>query len=57
MSYDVRLTPDAERDYARLPPMLASYVLDQLDTLAADPVGLSRPPSFPHPLFQKYQFF
>jgi hypothetical protein len=37
--------------------MLASYVLDQLDTLAADPVGLSRPPSFPHPLFQKYQFF
>lgn len=37
--------------------MLASHVLDQLDRLAEDPVGLSRPPSFPHPLYQKYQFF
>ena len=57
MSYAVRLTPDAERDLARLSPMLASHTLDQLDRLAADPVRLSRPPSFPHPLFQKYQFF
>ena len=57
MSYDVRLTPDAERDYARLQPLLASHVHDQLERLAADPVGLSQRPSFPHPLYQKYQFF
>jgi hypothetical protein len=56
MSYVAKLTPDAEADLARLPPMVASHVLDQLDRLAADPVGLSQPPSFPHPLYQKYQF-
>jgi hypothetical protein len=57
MSYAVSLTSEAERDLARLPPMLASHVLDQLEVLAKDPVRLSRPPSFPHPLYQKYQFF
>jgi len=57
MSYGISLTPDVEADLARLPAMLASHVLDQLDRLAADPVGLSRPPAFPHPLYQKYQFF
>jgi hypothetical protein len=57
MSYTISLTTDAESDLARFPPMLASHVLDQLDRLAADPVGLSRPPSFPHPLYQKFEFF
>ena len=57
MSYAVSLTPDAESDLSRLPALLASYVLDQLDLLAENPVALSKPPSFPHPLFQKYQFF
>jgi hypothetical protein len=56
MSYATSLTPDAEDDLGRLSGMLASHVLDQLDRLAKDPVGLSRPPSFPHPLYQKYQF-
>ena len=56
MSYAVALTPVAERDLEALPPMLASHVLDQLDRLAADPVRLSRRASFPHPLYQKYQF-
>ena len=56
MSYAVEMTPDAESDFARLSGMLASHVLDQLDRLAEDPVGLSRPPAFPHPLYQKYQF-
>jgi hypothetical protein len=57
MSYAVSLTPDAESDLARLPALLASYVLDQLDRLAENPVALSKPPSFPHTLHQKYQFF
>ena len=57
MSYAVSLTPDAESDLARLPALLASYVLDQIDLLAQNPVALSQPPSFPHTLYQKYQFF
>ena len=57
MSYAVELTPVAEGDLDSLPPMLASHVLEQLDRLAADPVRLSRRGSFPHPLYQKYQFY
>lgn len=57
MSYQVRLSPVAEGDLSRMNGMLAHHVLDQLEQLAGNPVGLSRPPSFPHPLYQKYQFF
>jgi hypothetical protein len=59
MAYGVRYTAEAEADLARIAerdPVAASIILDELDRLAQDPVGLSRRPSFPHRPFQKYQF-
>ena len=49
MSYAVVLGPEAEEDLARLPPLVASFLLDELDRLAADPVALSRPSHVPYP--------
>lgn len=60
MSYDVELTPQAEddlRSIADLDPLLASYVLDQLDRLALDPVGLSRRGGFPYLPGQRFEFW
>lgn len=58
MSYAVVFGPRAEDDFHNIgDPVLQSFVLDELDKLAADPVGLSRRAGFPHPLGQKYQFW
>ena len=58
MSYDVSLTEEAEDDLKRLEdPVLQSHVLDQLDYLSRAPAALSRPASFPHLPYQKYQFW
>ena len=58
MSYGVSFTREAELDLDRLKdPLLKSHVLDQLDLLARAPAKLSRPASFPHLPFQKYQFW
>lgn len=57
MSYAVVWEPDAQQDLDRLPPLLASVILDEIDRLAQRPTELSLPPSFPHPLFPKYQFW
>ena len=48
MSYGVELGPEAEADVAKLPPLVASFVLDALERLATDPVNLGRPPHFPY---------
>lgn len=60
MSYDVELTPEAEDDIrkiADLDPLLASHVIDHLDQLSKDPVGLSRRRGFPHLPGQQYPFY
>ena len=60
MGYAVGWASEAEDDIDRIAskhPVSASQILDQIDTLAADPVSISRHSSFPHPDFQKYQFF
>ena len=58
MSYGVSFAREAELDLDRLKdPLLKSHVLDQLDLLARAPAKLSRPASFPHLPFQKYQFW
>ena len=58
MSYNVVFGPRAEEDFRNIgDPVLQSHVLDELDKLAADPVGLSARGSFPHLFGQKYQFW
>ena len=60
MPYGVVWKPAAEEDLeaiAAINPVAASQVLDQIDQLAQDPAALARNPSFPHPLFPKYQFW
>ena len=58
MSYAVEFTRQADEDLARLPPLTASAVLDAIDRLAQDPIGLSRPSRFPYlPGRQMYQFW
>jgi len=47
MPYAVEYTAEAEADLAALPPLVASFTLDEIDRLAADPVGLGRPSYFP----------
>jgi hypothetical protein len=48
VSYAVAYSPEAEEDLGKLPPLVASFVLDEIDRLAADPVALSRPAHFPY---------
>ena len=58
MSYKVVFGPWAEEDFEQIgDPVLQSHVLDELDRLAANPVGLSRRGGFPHLFGQKYQFW
>jgi hypothetical protein len=49
-----------DEDFERLAaenPIAASQILEQIDHLAADSVGLALPPSFPNPLLPKYTFW
>jgi hypothetical protein len=58
MSYGVEFTPRADEAFDQFPPMVATTVLDRLDDLAKDPVGLGRPSHFPYlPGRQLYQFW
>jgi hypothetical protein len=58
MSYNVAFEDEASEGLLRLPPVIASKVLDQIDMLAADPAALSRPSYFPYlPIGQIYQFW
>lgn len=60
MSYGVRWAPEADEDLNRIAsedPVAASFILDRIDELARDPVNLSQPPSFPHRLIPKFQFW
>jgi hypothetical protein len=58
MSYGVELTRAADDAFNQLPPMVASTVLDRLDDLARDPIGLGRPSHFPYlPGRQLFQFW
>jgi hypothetical protein len=56
MAYAVEWEAEAEQDLSRLPPLLASHVLDQVDLLVQDPVRLSRPSRFPYRPAQAYSF-
>jgi hypothetical protein len=47
MSYAVVWGPESEDDYAKLPPLIQSHLLDEIDRLASDPVGLSVKSHFP----------
>jgi hypothetical protein len=47
MSYGVEFAAEAEADLAALPPVAASLLLDEIERLATDPVGLSRKSHFP----------
>jgi hypothetical protein len=58
MPFDIEWTPEADEDFSRIDdPILASFVLDQIDLLATDPVGLSVRPGFPHRPLPKYTFW
>jgi hypothetical protein len=48
MSYAVVWGPEAEADYAKLPPLVQSRLLDEIDRLAEDPVALSGKSHFPY---------
>lgn len=48
MSYAVVWAPDAEEDFRKLPPLVASHLLDEIDRLSEDPVVLSRRSHFPY---------
>ena len=48
MSYGVVWAPEAEADYAKLPPLVQSRLLDDIDRLAQDPVGVSVRSHFPY---------
>ena len=48
MSYAVVWGPEAEEDYFKLPPLVQSHLLDELDRLAEDPVRLSTRSHFPY---------
>src|SRR5262249_4316729 len=57
IAYSVAFAPAAEEDFERLPPMVASLVLDKVDGLCADPVRLGQAPYFPYaPDGMIYQF-
>jgi hypothetical protein len=60
MRYAVVWSAEADSDFDRIAarhPLVASRILDEVDKLAENPIGLSRPPAFPHPLMPKYQFW
>ena len=58
MSYNVAFEDEASEGLLRLPPLIASKVLDEIDRLAQVPAGLSRPSYFPYlPVGQIYQFW
>ena len=60
MSYGVKWAPEADEDLSRIAlkhPVAASFILDRIDELGEDPVRLSQPPSFPHRLIPKFQFW
>lgn len=60
MSFGVVWKPAAEEDISAIAaqyPIAASQILDHIDRLAENPVALARRPSFPHPLYPKYQFW
>src|SRR5437016_4668756 len=58
MSYSVAFEDEASQGLMRLPPVIASKVLDEIDRLAQDPAALSRPTYFPFlPVGQIYQFW
>ena len=50
MPYAVEYTPKAEADLDKLRPLIASFILDEIDRLAIDPVALGRKSFFPHPI-------
>jgi len=47
MPYAVEYTAEAEADLLGMPPLVASFTLDEIDRLPADPVQLGRPSYFP----------
>lgn len=48
MRYAVVYSDKASGKLDQLPPLVASHVMDEIDRLAADPVGLSGPAHFPY---------
>jgi hypothetical protein len=51
MPYSVSWLPTADDDLTRIAsidPVAASKILDLVDNLASDPIGLSRRAGFPH---------
>jgi hypothetical protein len=56
MGFGVDWEAEAEEDLAHLPPVLASFVLDEVDHLAGNPVALSKPSHFPYRPAQAYPF-
>jgi hypothetical protein len=56
MSFAVGWEAEAEEDLQRLPPVLASAVLDELDRIAVSPTRLSKPSHFPYRPAQAYEF-
>lgn len=58
MGYGVEFTGKADEALGELPGMVAHAVLDQLEVLALDPIGLGRRSHFPYPPGRQiYQFW
>ena len=56
MPFGVEWAPRGEDDYHRLPELLASRLLDQIERLAQDPVRLSTPPRRSGEVYQRYAY-
>lgn len=48
MRYAVVWEPEADGDLDTFPPLVQSHILNEIDRLAQDPVGLGRPSHFPY---------
>jgi mRNA-degrading endonuclease RelE of RelBE toxin-antitoxin system len=48
MSYQIALSTEAQHTLARLPAPIRLFTAGQLEKLASDPTGLSRPSRFPY---------
>lgn len=60
MAWRVVWSKRGDEDFERLAaenPVATSHVLNQIDQLVADPIGLALPPSFPNPLLPKFTFW
>jgi hypothetical protein len=55
MGYDIELESEALADLARLDPVLASLLLDEIDRCAVNPTRYSRRAGLPYLPYQRFE--